>query len=210
MAFEDWFIARARVSSKMHKSIAMDDKMTLLPAALDPDRLRHAAVAGGADRRRAEPEHQIAQGAGANRRPRGLGQFAARRRRQLYESLPPPLDRSHPHRRSHRANVAGAVGTQQANPGGAGDATQDFRRHDVSVHLGLRRHRRGDRHALARRAHVRQNVQRHGRGTAGHHAIRGRFVELDRAVRNFRAAGRRRRGVRLSLVRTIPTGAAAA
>jgi type IV pilus assembly protein PilC len=28
MALEDWFIARARVSSKMHKSIQMDDKMT--------------------------------------------------------------------------------------------------------------------------------------------------------------------------------------
>jgi type II secretory pathway component PulF len=28
MAFEDWFIARARVSSKMHNGIAMDDKMT--------------------------------------------------------------------------------------------------------------------------------------------------------------------------------------
>ena len=28
MAFEDWFIARARVSSKMHKGIKMDDKMT--------------------------------------------------------------------------------------------------------------------------------------------------------------------------------------
>lgn len=28
MAFEDWFIARARVSSKPHKKIALDDKMT--------------------------------------------------------------------------------------------------------------------------------------------------------------------------------------
>jgi type IV pilus assembly protein PilC len=28
MAFEDWFIARARVSSKPHKKISMDDKMT--------------------------------------------------------------------------------------------------------------------------------------------------------------------------------------
>jgi type IV pilus assembly protein PilC len=28
MAFEDWFIARARVSSKMHNGITMDDKMT--------------------------------------------------------------------------------------------------------------------------------------------------------------------------------------
>jgi len=28
MAFEDWFIARARVSSKPHKKITMDDKMT--------------------------------------------------------------------------------------------------------------------------------------------------------------------------------------
>jgi type IV pilus assembly protein PilC len=28
MAFEDWFIARARVSSKMHPGIKMDDKMT--------------------------------------------------------------------------------------------------------------------------------------------------------------------------------------
>jgi type IV pilus assembly protein PilC len=28
MAFEDWFIARARVSSKMHNAIKMDDKMT--------------------------------------------------------------------------------------------------------------------------------------------------------------------------------------
>jgi type IV pilus assembly protein PilC len=28
MAFEDWFIARARVSSKMHKRVLMDDKMT--------------------------------------------------------------------------------------------------------------------------------------------------------------------------------------
>ena len=28
MAFEDWFIARARVSSKMHGGISMDDKMT--------------------------------------------------------------------------------------------------------------------------------------------------------------------------------------
>jgi len=28
MAFEDWFIARARVSSKMHRGIIMDDKMT--------------------------------------------------------------------------------------------------------------------------------------------------------------------------------------
>ena len=28
MAFEDWFIARARVSSKMHHRVLMDDKMT--------------------------------------------------------------------------------------------------------------------------------------------------------------------------------------
>ncbi len=28
MAFEDWFIAHARVSSKPHKSVKMDDKMT--------------------------------------------------------------------------------------------------------------------------------------------------------------------------------------
>jgi type IV pilus assembly protein PilC len=28
MAFEDWFIARARVSSKPHKSVTLDDKMT--------------------------------------------------------------------------------------------------------------------------------------------------------------------------------------
>ena len=28
MAFEDWFIARARVSSKPHKKVTMDDKMT--------------------------------------------------------------------------------------------------------------------------------------------------------------------------------------
>lgn len=28
MAFEDWFVARARVSSKQHKKVTMDDKMT--------------------------------------------------------------------------------------------------------------------------------------------------------------------------------------
>ena len=28
MAFEDWFIARARVSSKPHKNVTLDDKMT--------------------------------------------------------------------------------------------------------------------------------------------------------------------------------------
>ena len=28
MAFEDWFIAHARVSSKPHKGIKLDDKMT--------------------------------------------------------------------------------------------------------------------------------------------------------------------------------------
>ena len=28
MAFEDWFIAHARVSSKPHKKIKLDDKMT--------------------------------------------------------------------------------------------------------------------------------------------------------------------------------------
>ena len=28
MAFEDWFIARARVASKPHKKITLDDKIT--------------------------------------------------------------------------------------------------------------------------------------------------------------------------------------
>ena len=50
MAFEDW-IAHARVSSKTHAKITIDDKMSLLPAALDAGLLGDAAAPGAsADR----------------------------------------------------------------------------------------------------------------------------------------------------------------
>ncbi len=127
------------------RSVTLDDKMTFFQQLSTLVSLGHAAVAGDPDFRRAEPEPETAPRAGADRRPRVGRQLAARRRRQLSADLPAPLDRSHPHRRNHRANGAGAPGTQQADPRVPRDPPQSQRRPDVSDHPHLsspwRRHR---------------------------------------------------------------------
>ena len=132
--------------------------------------------------RRAEPEPQAAARAGGDRRPRGGRQLAARRRGQLSAHLPAPLDRGHPHRRNHRPDGLVLLELNKQIRESRETAPQGQRRPDVSHHPDLRRRDCRHRHAVAGGAHLRQDVQGHGRRTARHHPVRRRCLRTSSSI----------------------------
>ena len=99
MAFEDWFIARASVSSKPHRKITLDDKMTFFQqlSTLVSSGTPLLQASPGVHQQNQSTKLQLVLDQVASR---GVGQFRAHGGRQLHQRLPTSLDRSHSHGKS--------------------------------------------------------------------------------------------------------------
>ena len=201
MAFEDWFIAHARVSSKPHKGITLDDKMSffhqlstlvssgtpLLQAWKSAPSRAKASSCGGCSRK---SPRRVASGsslhAAAANYPNVFQHhwIEVIRTGEITGQMSLVLDELNKQIHDSRATRRKIIG-----------------RHDVSDHPDLRRGARRDRHALAGRAHVRQDVQGHGGGSCPPSRSSSSTRRTSSSKYGiFVVLGIGRRGVRVSLV----------
>ena len=117
MAFEDWFVARARVSSKPHRKITLDDKISFFssfPRWSPPARRCCRRCRSAASRARASN----CGGPGTDGGSRRRRQLGPRRRGQFSQRLPPHWIEVLRTGEITGQMAHGAGGTQQADPRG--------------------------------------------------------------------------------------------
>ena len=190
MAFEDWFVAHARVSSKPHRKITLDDKMSFFQQLA-------TLVSSGTPLLQAleicaEQNQSIEAAASA-----GTGRLRAWRR--AVRSMPPRP--AYPNVFQHHwvevirtGEITGQMSLVLCELNKQIHDSRETRRKVMGALMYpiilvcvavLSR----QRHAVAGRADLRQNVQGHGRGTARHDPVRRRHVRLPRRLRAVHLGG---------------------
>ena len=178
MAFEDYFIARARVSSKPHKKISLDDKMAFfqqlstLVGSGTP--LLQALEICAAQNQSLKLRHILEQI--ASRVASGSSVYAAAAN---YVGV----FQHHWIEVIRTGEVTGQMALVLVELNKQIADSRETRRkvmrgHDVSHRAGLHCRAGGDRHALAGHSDLRRHVQGHGRRIARHHPVRHRPVRF--------------------------------